>query len=112
MCQSRQAAIVSLRSKRFALRYCAKVGARAKEMEEEGGGGGFLFCPPLPGTFLFSCSLVPTFSTNSRGNACYAGKAIICLSWPKNTLFNLFSVFQFHLVISLIFSCLLSGLDD
>ena len=43
MCQSRQAAIVSLRSKRFALRYCAKVGARAKEMEEERGGGEVFF---------------------------------------------------------------------
>ena len=48
MCQSRQAVIVSLRSKRFTSRYCAKVGARAKEVEDERGGGGGVFFSALP----------------------------------------------------------------
>ena len=107
MCHSRQTY-----SKRFTSRYCAQVGARAKKNGRRERGGGFLFSPLPPGTLLFSCSLVPTFSTNSRGNACYAGWAMICFLWPRNTLFNLFSVFQFPFVISLIFSCFLSGLDD
>ena len=32
----------------------------------------FLLSPPSPPSFPF-CALVPTFSTNSRGNACHAG---------------------------------------
>ena len=41
----------------------------------EGGGGRekrFLHSPPPPPSFLFF-ALVPIFSTNSRGTACYAG---------------------------------------
>ena len=62
----------SLRSKRFQSSYCAKVGAKATQQigrgreEEEG----FLFSPPPPRSFLFF-ALFPTFSTISRGNACY-----------------------------------------
>ena len=48
MYQSHQAVIVSLRSKRFTSRYCAKVGARAKEMEDERGGR-FSFLPSPSG---------------------------------------------------------------
>ena len=40
-----------------------------KKVEGEGEGS---HCPPPPPSFLFFV-LVPTFSTNSRGNACYAG---------------------------------------
>ena len=29
--------------------------------------------PPPPQSFLFCFALIPTFSTNSRGNACYVG---------------------------------------
>ena len=56
MCQSRQAVIVSLRSKRFTSRYCAKVGARAKEMEEEREGEVFFSALPFRGhsSFLLS----------------------------------------------------------
>ena len=39
----------------------------------EGGGGGEN--PSPPSSFLFFLALVPTLSTNSRGNACYAGQA-------------------------------------
>ena len=76
----------SLRSKRFQSSYCAKVRAGAKNKKvEEGGGGekrkrrGSFFPLPLPlplprHSFFFA--LVPTFSTNSRGNACYAGYSV------------------------------------
>ena len=33
----------------------------------------FLLSPPPPPSFIFFFALVPTFSTNSRRNACYAG---------------------------------------
>ena len=72
----------SLRSKRFQSSYCAKVRARAKNKKvEEGGGGekrkrrGSFFPLPLP-RHSFFFALVPTFSTNSRGNACYAGYSV------------------------------------
>lgn len=74
-----------LRRKRFRSSCSAKVGTRAprKKKEEkrknstkgEGGGGGrrqekrdFLFTPPSPGLFF---ALVPAFSKNWHGNACY-----------------------------------------
>ena len=53
MCQSHQAAIISLRSKRFTSRYCPKVGARAKEMEEESGGEVFFSALPFRGHSSF-----------------------------------------------------------
>ena len=53
MFQSRQAVIVSLRSKRFTSRYCAKVGARAKEMEEEREGEVFFSALPFRGHSSF-----------------------------------------------------------
>ena len=52
MCSQMGSHFHSLRSKRFQLNHCAKVRV---------------------GAFLFFFVLVPTFSTNSRGNACYAG---------------------------------------
>ena len=61
----------SLRSKRFQSSYCAQVRAGAKKKKVEGGGGGESFPSPSPVIPFFV--LVPTFSTNSRGNACYAG---------------------------------------
>ena len=76
--------LFSLRSKRFQSSYCAKVRAGAKKKRWKS----FLFfalvptcstnsrgndSPPPPLSFLFFFALVPTFSTNSRGNACYAG---------------------------------------
>ena len=67
----------SLRSKRFHSSYSARVGAGAKKME----GGGEKRKPSLPYPSpvipLFS-ALVPTFATNSRGSACYAGYAQSC----------------------------------
>ena len=58
---------VSLRSKRFQLSSCAKFRAEAKKKK------GPL---PLPRHFFFFFALVSaTFSTNSRGNTCYAGYA-------------------------------------
>ena len=74
----------SLRSKRFQSCYCAKVRAGAKKercMEGRGRGGKrrrgnsvsiFPLPLPLPRQSFFS-ALVPIFSTNSRGNAYYAG---------------------------------------
>ena len=72
----------SLRSKRFQSCYCAKVRAGAKKercMEGRGRGGKrrrgnsvSIFPLPLPRQSFFS-ALVPIFSTNSRGNAYYAG---------------------------------------
>lgn len=78
---------IILRRKRFRSSCSAKVGTRApppqkkKRREEEklneggGGGGGrrqekrdFLFTPPSPGLFV---ALVPAFSKNWHGNACY-----------------------------------------
>ena len=64
-----------------------KLEREQKKMEWGGGWGGggerdggmgfagkrFLLSPPPPPSFLFFFALVPTFSTNSRGNACYAG---------------------------------------
>ena len=51
----------SLRSKRFQSSYCAKVRAGAKKKI------------PSPSPVIPFFALVPTFSTNSQGNACYAG---------------------------------------
>ena len=72
----------SLRSKRFQSCYCAKVRAGAKKercIEGRGRGGKrrrgnsvSIFSLPLPRQSFFS-ALVPIFSTNSRGNAYYAG---------------------------------------
>ena len=75
---------IILRRKRFRWSCSAKVGTRAppKKKEEkrknstkgEGGGGrrqekrDFLFTPPSPGLFF---ALVPAFSKNWHGNACY-----------------------------------------
>ena len=53
MYQSHQAVIVSLRSKRFTSRYCAKVGARAKEMEDEREGEVFFSALPFRGHSSF-----------------------------------------------------------
>ena len=50
----------SLRSKRFQSSYSAKFGAGAL---------------PSPSPFIPFFALVPVFSTNSRGTACYAGYA-------------------------------------
>ena len=62
-----------LRSKRFRSSYCAKVGTRAKQKWKKGDGSSLHSTPP-PLKFLFF-ALVPTFSTNSRRKACYAGKS-------------------------------------
>ena len=43
----------------------------ARTLEQEPTKKGVPSAPPP--SFLFSFALVPTFSTNSRGNACYAG---------------------------------------
>lgn len=76
---------IILRRKRFRSSCSAKVGTRApppQKKEEkrknstkgEGGGGrrqekrDFLFTPPSPGLFF---ALVPAFSKNWHGNACY-----------------------------------------
>ena len=79
---------IILRRKRFRSSCSAKVGTRApppppkkkkerrKKQPKEGGGGGgrgqekrdFLFTPPSPGLFV---ALVPAFSKNWHGNACY-----------------------------------------
>ena len=55
-------------------RSCAQVGERAKKNRMERGRGEdlFLFSPSHSPSFLLF-ALVPTFSTNSRGNVCYAG---------------------------------------
>ena len=42
--------------------------------------------PPPPPSFLFFFALVPTFSTNLRGNACYAGYPLFCSSSAQNCL--------------------------
>ena len=54
----------SLRSKRFQSSYRAKFGAGAKKKWK---------VPSLPSPFIPFFALVPVFSTNSRGTACYAG---------------------------------------
>lgn len=78
---------IILRRKRFRSSCSAKVGTRApppkkkkgreeEKLNEGGGGGGgrrqekrdFLFTPPSPGLFF---ALVPAFSKNWHGNACY-----------------------------------------
>lgn len=77
---------IILRRKRFRSSCSAKVGTRAPPQKKEekrknstkgeGGGGGvrrqekrdFLFTPPSPGLFF---ALVPAFSNNWHGNACY-----------------------------------------
>ena len=59
----------SLRSKRFQSSYSAKVRAGAKKKMEGGGG----VEKRKPHSFRFFFTLVPTCSTNSRGNACCAG---------------------------------------
>ena len=63
----------SLRIKRFQSSYCAQVRAGAKKKKVEGGGGGESFPSFSPSPVIPFFVLVPTFSTNSRGNACYAG---------------------------------------
>ena len=60
----------SLRTKRFQSSYCAQVRAGAKKKGGRGRGRGVI---PLPSPVIPFFVLVPTFSTNSRGNACYAG---------------------------------------
>ena len=53
--------------------YCAKVRAGAKKIGRRGRGEEV---PSFPSSFSvipFFFALVPTFSTNSRGNACYPG---------------------------------------
>lgn len=76
---------IILRRKRFRSSCSAKVGTRAPRKKKKrrgktqrrgrGGGGGrrqekrdFLFTPPSPGLFF---ALVPAFSNNWHGNACY-----------------------------------------
>ena len=54
--------------------YCAKVGARAKEIWKEGEGELIHSPLPPPPLFLFF-ALISTVSTNSRGKACYAGNS-------------------------------------
>ena len=52
----------SLRSKRFRASSSIKLGRETRAKKRNEGGGGYSFF-----------ALVPIFSTNSRGNACYAG---------------------------------------
>ena len=59
----------SLRSKRFQSSYCTKVRAGAKK--KGGRGRGRVPSFPSPSPVLSFFALVPTFSTNSRGNAWY-----------------------------------------
>ena len=76
---------IILRRKRFRSSCSAKVGTRAPRKKKKrrgktqrrgrGGGGSrrqekrdFLFTPPSPGLFF---ALVPAFSNNWHGNACY-----------------------------------------
>lgn len=74
---------IILRRKRFRSSCSAKVGTRAPRKKKKrrgktqrrGRGGGrrqekrdFLFTPPSPGLFF---ALVPAFSNNWHGNACY-----------------------------------------
>ena len=79
----------SLRSKRFQSSYSEKVGAEAKKIERRGGGEKrkpSLPSPsPSPVIPLFF-ALVPTFSTNSRGSAYYAGYAQSCCFANLNLL--------------------------
>ena len=77
----------SLRSKRFQSSYSEKVGAEAKKIE--GRGEGEKRKPSLPSPSLvipLFFALVPTFSTNSRGSACYAGHAQSCCFANLNLL--------------------------
>ena len=66
----------SLRNKPFQSSYSAKVGAEAIKNGREGEErrGNLLSPPPPPSFLFFFFVLVPTFSTNSRGIACYAGR--------------------------------------
>ena len=64
---------VSLRSKRFQSSYSAKFGAGAKKNGRGRGKGGEVPSLPSPSPFIPFFALVPVFSTNSRGTACYAG---------------------------------------
>ena len=50
-----------------------KLEREQKKKKVEGGGGGESFPSPSPSPVIPFFVLVPTFSTNSRGNACYAG---------------------------------------
>ena len=50
-----------------------RVTARKLEREQKKKKVEFLHSPPPPPSFLLFFALVPTFSTNSRGSACYAG---------------------------------------
>ena len=65
----------SLRSKRFQSSYSAKFGAGAKKKWKGEGEGrrGKVPSLPSPSPFIPFFALVPVFSTNSRGTACYAG---------------------------------------
>ena len=58
---------------------------RQQKKLKEGGGGGYNRFPFLPISSLFIPGvffpLIPTFSTNSRGNACYAGYMAIRFSF-------------------------------
>ena len=67
---SRLACVASVSNRVIARKLERKV-----EEGEVGGGGrrGSFFPLPLPRQSSFFFALVPTFLTNSRGNACYAG---------------------------------------
>ena len=77
----------------------------------EGGGGWekrFLHSPPPPPSFLFF-ALVPIFSTNSRGTACYAGYT----EHSRGISYEVREaclVFSFRKSISILPSCFLSFL--
>ena len=87
--------LISLRSKRFQSSYCVKVRAGAKKKLEGGGEGrSFLLSPPPPPSFLCFFALVPTFSTNSCGNACYAAYLLICLEAAKFVLLSVFTLIE------------------
>ena len=51
-----------------------------REQKKVGGGGEKRIPLPLPRHSFFA--LVPTFSTNSRGNACYAGYGYVARQTP------------------------------
>ena len=87
----------------IANRVIARKLERQQKKIKEGGGGGDKRFPFLPISSRFIpdifFALVPTFSTNSRGNACYAGYMAIRFSFFLS--FLLFFNFFFHTIISL-----------
>ena len=56
-------------------------GRRAEKRKQR-----FLLSPPPSPVIPFFFALVPTFSTNLRGNACYAGYPLFCSSSAQNCL--------------------------